>query len=93
MSNNSSANSHAKNKNGCSPKNQSNRRNNRQQTNEFCSYNSSTTLSTYYFGLNIFDYYTQEQLASLVKDPIGNNEILRKISLCYIAQMVYTQIP
>jgi ribosomal silencing factor RsfS len=64
---------------------------NKAPTNEFCSYNSSTTLSTYYFGLNIFDYYTSEQLASLVKDPIGNNEILRKISLMlYSANGVYT---
>lgn len=60
-------------------------------TNEFCSYNSSSILSTYYFGFNIFDYYTQEQLSSLVKDPIGNNEILRKISLMlYSANGVYT---
>lgn len=59
--------------------------------NEFCSYNSSQSLSTYYFGLNIFDYYSQEELASMVKDPIANNEILRKISLMlYSANGVYT---
>lgn len=62
-----------------------------QNANEFCSYNSRQILSTYYFGLNIFDYYSQEQLNSLVKDPIANNEILRKISLMlYSANGVYT---
>lgn len=60
-------------------------------TNEFCSYNSATQLSTYYFGLNIFDYYTPEQLASLIKDPIANNDILRKVSLMlYSSNGAYT---
>lgn len=59
--------------------------------NEFCSYHSTQLLSNYYFGLNIFDYYTPEQLSSLVKDPIANNEILRKISLMlYSGNGVYT---
>ena len=48
---------------------------------EFCSMGSSQAFSNYYFGLNIFDMYDPEQLADLVKDPINNNEILRKISL------------
>ena len=50
-------------------------------TNEFCSMNSSQVLSNYYFGFNIFDLYSPKQLAELVKDPIYNNEMLRKISL------------
>lgn len=50
-------------------------------TNEFCSLNSSQALSNYYFGLDIFDIYSPEQLAELVKDPINSNEILRKLSL------------
>lgn len=48
---------------------------------EFNTYNSSITYSNYYFGLNIFDFYSQEQLATLVKDPMGNNQLLREISL------------
>ena len=50
-------------------------------TNEFCSLNSSQALSNYYFGLDIFDIYSPEQLAELVKDPINCNDILRKLSL------------
>lgn len=50
-------------------------------TNEFNSYQSSLAYSNYYFGLNIFDFYTREQLLDLVKDPITNNQILREISL------------
>lgn len=94
MSNNFSAIPHTKNKGGCSPKSQIGKGDNRQsvKTNEFCSYNSySSTLSSYYFGLNIFDYYTREQLSSLVKDPIANNEVLRKVSLMlYSANGVFT---
>lgn len=41
--------------------------------------------------VNIFDYYSQEELNGLVKDPIENNEILRQISLMlYSANGVYT---
>ena len=50
-------------------------------SNEFCSMNSSQILSSYYFGLDIFDLYSADDLSSLVKDPIENNEILRKLSL------------
>lgn len=56
--------------------------NQRNAEHEFCSYTStSTSLSSYYFGFNILDYFTEEQLESIIKDPINNNEILRKISL------------
>ncbi len=58
---------------------------------EFCAYNSATQLSTYYFGLNIFDYYTPEELGSLIKDPIAHNDILRKVSLMlYSSNGAYT---
>lgn len=91
MAENASVTSLAKKQRSYSPKKNKSKGNTKQQTNEFCSYNSSSILSTYYFGLNIFDYYTQEQLGSLVKDPIANNEILRKISLMlYSANGVYT---
>ena len=50
-------------------------------TNEFCSMNSSQALSNYYFGLDIFDIYSTEQLTELVRDPINCNETLRKLSL------------
>ena len=50
--------------------------------NEYCSYNSNTSFSTAYMsiGMTIFDLYNQEQISNLVKDPIGNNELLREIS-------------
>lgn len=48
---------------------------------EFSSYSSQQAYSNYYFGLNIFDLYSREQLAGLVRDPMTNNKILRDISL------------
>ena len=48
---------------------------------EYGSYHGRVALSNYYFGLNIFDYCSPEQLAELVKDPMANNEFLRKLSL------------
>lgn len=50
-------------------------------TSEFCAINSAQAYSNYYFGLNIFDLYSQEQLSNLVKDPMANNQILREISI------------
>lgn len=50
-------------------------------TNEFCAMYSSQALSSYYFGLDIFNMYSPEEMAALVKDPIGYNDILRKVSL------------
>lgn len=58
---------------------------------EFSSYNSRSVYSSFYYGMNIFNYYTYEQLADIVKDPIDNNEILRKISLMlYSSNGIYT---
>lgn len=50
--------------------------------NEYCSYNSNTSFSSAYMsiGMTIFDLYSQEQISNLVKDPIGNNGLLREIS-------------
>ena len=48
--------------------------------NEFSSIGSQQAYSNYYFGLNIFDLYSREQLAGLVKDPMGNNKLLRELS-------------
>ena len=46
------------------------------------SYSSTQVYKSYnYFGINIFDYYTQEQLQALVRNPMANNDILREISL------------
>ena len=40
------------------------------------------TYSTLYFGsTNLFDIFGIDQIREVVKDPIGNNEVLRKISL------------
>ena len=48
---------------------------------EFNSYKSAVAYSNYYFGFDIFTCYSQEQLADLVRDPMGNNKLLREISL------------
>lgn len=46
---------------------------------EFNSYKNRLTYNSYTFDL--FEYYTPEQIAKLVKDPMGNNELLREISM------------
>lgn len=48
---------------------------------EFNSYNHRIVNTCYSFGLNIFDLYTQKDLADLVKDPMANNKTLRELSL------------
>lgn len=48
---------------------------------EFCSMNSSSARSFGWFGFNIFDYYSHEQLVKLVRDPITNSQTLRELSL------------
>lgn len=60
-------------------------------THELASYNSRMAYSSYYYGMNIFDYYSTEQLVNIVKDPIAYNEILRRISLMlYSSDGIYT---
>jgi hypothetical protein len=51
-------------------------------SNEYCSISNSLPFSSSYYGIGmtIFDLYSQEQISNLVKDPIGNNEMLREIS-------------
>ena len=81
MPDNASASSAPK-KRGRHPKNKAAEVNTSQEvTNEFCTMNSSLAYTYSYFGLNIFDLYSQEQLADLVRDPIANNEILRELSM------------
>lgn len=81
MPDNTSASSAPK-KRGRPPKNKAAEVNASQEvTNEFCTMNSSLAYTYSYFGLNIFDLYSQEQLADLVRDPIANNEILRELSM------------
>lgn len=49
---------------------------------EFNSYQNSVIYSESYFGgLNIFDYWTPQQLEDLVRKPMQNNETLRELSL------------
>lgn len=63
------------------------------KTNEFNSYYGSLEYSNYYFGLNILEMYSPEQLAALVKDPIANNKTLRDISLMlYGTNGTYTNV-
>lgn len=60
---------------------------------EFCSLNSSIAYSNYYFGMNIFDLYSSEQLVELVRNPMENNELLRELSLIlYSCNGTYTNV-
>lgn len=45
------------------------------------SFRSSAGLSSYYFGMNVFDLYTPERLVNLIRDPMNNNDVLRQLSL------------
>lgn len=59
--------------------------------NEFSSYSSQQAYSNYYFGLSIFDLYSSEQLADLVRNPMANNKLLREISrILYGTNGTYT---
>lgn len=60
--------------------NSNNRQTAQTPVNEFSSMGSQQAYSNYYFGLNIFDLYTREQFAALVKDPMANNKLLRELS-------------
>lgn len=58
---------------------------------EFSSYANRQAASYYYFGFNIFDLYSDEQLTNLVKDPMTHNKILREISrILYGTSGTYT---
>lgn len=54
--------------------------NNNSYSFESNSYNSYVATKYFSLGLNIFDCYSDEAIINLVKDPIGNNEELRKVS-------------
>lgn len=73
-------------------KNQTDGNQNISETNAYMTYSSySNARSKYWFGLNIFNYYKREQLVALVRDPIGNNHILREISrILYGTNGTYT---
>ena len=47
---------------------------------EFNSYSASSSASVFYFGLDILTYFTQDQLADIIKDPMTYNETLRHLS-------------
>lgn len=51
------------------------------ESHESCSFGNYYATSNYYFGLDIFSVYSPKMLQSLVQDPMGNNEELRKLSL------------
>lgn len=75
------------------PRKNTQSRNTARYINEFCSLHHSIEYSNFYFGLNILDMYKPEQLAALVKDPIGNNKVLRDISLMlYGTNGTYTNV-
>lgn len=80
-------NSSPKKKRGRPPKEKATEANNttnqKDNSHEFCSYSSNYLISDYYFGMNVFDIMTREELSGIVKDPIGNNELLRELSLMF----------
>lgn len=50
-------------------------------TNENCIIRGNTiAYSQYYFGLNILEFFTEEDLKNIIRDPMTYNEILRKVS-------------
>lgn len=58
---------------------------------EFNSYSYRVANSNFWFGFNIFDYYNENELIELVRDPMGHNDMLREISLIlYSTNGVYT---
>ena len=60
-------------------------------THEFSSFCNRRTSDYHYFGFNVFDMYTDEQLTALVKDPMTHNKILREISrILYGTSGTYT---
>lgn len=79
-------------KRGRPPKeNKSAQENSRQNEYEFCTYNAGQVASRCYYGTNIFDYYTADELMVMVSDPMAHNQELRKVSLMLYAQNgVYT---
>lgn len=64
---------------------------NEKKANEFCSMRSSLVYSNSYFGLNLFDIYSPDQLSAISRDPMSNISILRELSLMlYGTSGVYT---
>lgn len=47
---------------------------------EFNSYRSYRVNNVAYYGLDVFDIYSTEQIRDLIRDPMTNNGILREIS-------------
>lgn len=63
----------------------------KQVSHEFNTYYDGTYYLPHYRDFNIFDIYTPEQLRSIVKDPMGNNQLLRELSLTlYGTNGIYT---
>lgn len=59
---------------------------------EFNAYRSYRLNSLSYYGMmNVFDLYKPEQIRDLIRDPMGNNQVLREISrILYGCNGVYT---
>ena len=52
--------------------------NNEYEFNSFRSYRYNSL--SYYGMMNVFELYKPEQIRDLIRDPMGNNRILREIS-------------
>lgn len=51
-----------------------------QNSYEFNSWYTASDVSTGIFGLNLFDLYKPEEIARIIRHPMANNEVLRRIS-------------
>lgn len=61
------------------------------EQNEFNSYRSYMVNNYSYYNSDTLSYYTIEQLRSIIRDPMGNNKILRDISrILYGCNGTYT---
>lgn len=49
-------------------------------TYEYASCSTAQICSNYYFGFNLLEFYSYEDLTRIVKDPMENNDLLRRIS-------------
>ena len=79
------------NKQKTAEKNQSKKKQEDMNSYEFNSYFSRRLNSLEYYGLDIFELYSPEQIRDLVRNPMANNQVLRDISrILYGCNGIYT---
>ena len=61
--------------------------------NEFHSIWNTRSYTDFFYGLNLFDLYKPEQIASMIRDPMAHNDIVREISwMLYGTNGTYTNV-